>query len=171
MKRGKSNTFQRVESREMRKTAKMTKTWQSKVARFDLELTSHLNDSFNYWSESANRWFIWKICQDRHFFQKCFENFEHLNGNFKFSRSARPRYGQGTGRNSPAIFCSGPEISGFVVPRDFNRGTADFCPRPNCLVALSPGSDHGYSRDGTGISTLSRDNRPFLARPVFIFVM
>ena len=41
---------------------------------------------------------------------------------------------------------------------------AKICPSPDCPVALSAGPDHGDLRDGTGIPTLSRDNRPSLAR-------
>ena len=44
-------------------------------------------------------------------------------------------------------------MPGFVVPRDFSSV---------CPVALSLGSDHGDLRDGTGIPTLSRDNRSSL---------
>ena len=46
--------------------------------------------------------------------------------------------GQGTGRDSPVNFC------------------------PDCPVAMSPGPDHEDLRDGIGIPTLSRDNRPSL---------
>ena len=53
------------------------------------------------------------------------------------------------------------------VPRDSPTKIcpADFCPGPDCHVALSPGPDHGDLRDGTRISILSRDNRLSLLFP------
>ena len=38
----------------------------------------------------------------------------------------------------------------------------NFCPAPDCPVTLSPGPDQGNLRNGTGVPTLSRDNRPSL---------
>ena len=105
------------------------------------------------------------------FFRNVSKTLSILTEISNFQEVPGPDMGKGRDGTVPRFFVPVPKYQdslsrGILIAGLFRR----FCPRPNCLVALSPGSDHGYSRDGTGISTLSRDNRPFLARPVFIFV-
>ena len=65
-----------------------------------------------------------------------------------FENILYPGMGKGRDGTVPRFFFPVP-----LVPRKF-------------VLALSPGPDHGDLRDGTGIPTLSRDNRPFLTVPV-----
>ena len=53
------------------------------------------------------------------------------------------------------------------VPRDTKSAGTDR-DSPVSPVAMSPGSDHGDLRDGTGIPTFSRENRPSLISGIYL---
>ena len=128
----------------MKKLVKILDLMRFEILACDSQIVNVLKIQNLNRSKFCNRYSMWIF--------EVKSNFAEVEFTFKGSC----RDGEGTGRDSPAIFCPGPACSAGkpcgTVPRKFF--SIPLVPRDQ--------EDHGNLRDGTGIPKLSRDNRPSL---------